>query len=698
VSVWRRRLARARCARARWLVLLVTAGSGGAAHDVAGQDALVLSTGASRGFAHAGVLMALDSIGYDPDLVVGASMGAVIGALYASGRTPAEISQMLVATQWGDVFKPHAMVVGPSRQILSPAIRLGVNLATFEVSRGFIQDWRVNRLLANLLFEAGAASRGDFDRLPRRFRAVVADLSTGQEIVLAKGDLARAVRISMGTPGFFAPLVWDGRLLTDGGVANYLPISVARGLGASHIVAVDVSRQKPRIERTDPAAIGGRALGLLMRNAVRDTTADIMILPDIDGDASGAFFPADPTPLFVLGRTAALDAFPSPRARSRHPRSLPEAPTQWSGLEIEVNDPVIERMTARVLGPIAPGPFNPELLLKRIDRLFATGLVDGVWPRVEADGAGGGDVLVVQVDPVPSRSLSVSPGYENDRGGRIWADLQQRTQLGGAPLELSLAATATGIDRWGAASARLHTPGLAVSWVAGAHVRATETRLALPDSVPPQHDVNRGGGWISTEYRHVFPDRIASLTLHGEHVSVENGERGLSWGPSLRLATDVGNNLIVGVASEAEAVLRFGDVSYASAAVRTSRAFLLHDFVAAGVLDLTMTTGDAPPDISPALGDHNAMPGLRWRDERGEARLLAGFDLARAIMAAGTMRVRMRAGSAPSSWSDLGEADSWVLGAALEGIWSLPFGPILVGVGGNTLGKFRLNVNLGPVF
>src|SRR5688500_2920110 len=214
--------------------------------------------------------MALDSIGYDPDLVVGASMGAVIGALYASGRTPAEISQMLVATQWGDVFKPHALVVGPSRQILSPAIRLGVNLATFEVSRGFIQDWRVNRLLANLLFEAGAASRGDFDRLPRRFRAVVADLSTGQEIVLAKGDLARAVRISMGTPGFFAPLVWDGRLLTDGGVANYLPISVARGLGASHIVAVDVSRQKPRIERTDPAAIGGRALGLLMRNAVRD--------------------------------------------------------------------------------------------------------------------------------------------------------------------------------------------------------------------------------------------------------------------------------------------------------------------------------------------------------------------------------------------------------------------------------------------
>src|SRR6185503_5534247 len=139
------------------------------AHVLFAQDALVLSTGASRGFAHAGVLMALDSMGYDPALVVGASMGAVVGALYAAGRTPVEIAELLVSANWGDVFRPHTLVLGPARRPLVPLLRLGVDVAPFEVSRGFIEDWRINRLLTHLLFEAGAASRGDFDHLARRF-------------------------------------------------------------------------------------------------------------------------------------------------------------------------------------------------------------------------------------------------------------------------------------------------------------------------------------------------------------------------------------------------------------------------------------------------------------------------------------------------------------------------------------------------
>jgi NTE family protein len=72
------------------------------ANGASALDALVLSTGASRGFAHAGVLVGLDSLGYDPDIVVGTSMGAVLGALYAAGYTPAEIWRLVEAIDWGD--------------------------------------------------------------------------------------------------------------------------------------------------------------------------------------------------------------------------------------------------------------------------------------------------------------------------------------------------------------------------------------------------------------------------------------------------------------------------------------------------------------------------------------------------------------------------------------------------------------------
>jgi predicted acylesterase/phospholipase RssA len=83
-------------------------------------------------------------------------MGAVLGALYAAGYTPAEIWRLVEAIDWGDTFKPAPHVIGPTREVYSPSLGLGVNVASFEVSRGFVADWRVNRLLVHLLFEANA--------------------------------------------------------------------------------------------------------------------------------------------------------------------------------------------------------------------------------------------------------------------------------------------------------------------------------------------------------------------------------------------------------------------------------------------------------------------------------------------------------------------------------------------------------------
>ena len=131
-------------------------------------------------------------------------MGAVVGALYAAGYDPEDLQRRVLAVRWSEMFLPTPMVVGPNRALRFPAVSFDLNATRKRVSRGLFGQWRVNRELVRLLFNANARSRGDFDQLPRRFRAVATDLQTGNEVVLDSGDLARAVRASMAYPGFFA--------------------------------------------------------------------------------------------------------------------------------------------------------------------------------------------------------------------------------------------------------------------------------------------------------------------------------------------------------------------------------------------------------------------------------------------------------------------------------------------------------------
>ncbi|MGH7447055.1 MAG: patatin-like phospholipase family protein, partial [Longimicrobiales bacterium] len=160
------------------------------------QQALVLSGGSARGLAHIGVLQRLSELGYDPDLLIGTSMGAVVGALYAAGYDPAEIRARTLAIEWGGMFDPTSTLLGAARAPRLPMLTFSPGVGRRRIARGLFGDWRINRALVHLLFEANARAQGDFDRLPRRYRAVAADLQTGEKVVLAGGDLARAARAS----------------------------------------------------------------------------------------------------------------------------------------------------------------------------------------------------------------------------------------------------------------------------------------------------------------------------------------------------------------------------------------------------------------------------------------------------------------------------------------------------------------------
>src|SRR4029453_8691097 len=122
-------------------------------------------------------------------------------------------------------------------------------------------------------------------------------------------------------------------------------------------------------------------------------------------------------------------------------------------------DGALSRMARRAFAP-ALGPYRPEAVLRSMDRLYDTGLFNGVWPRVERRGADSLDVLVVTLDPYPRVSLTAAAGYDDDRGGRFWSMLGWRSAALGAPLETRVGAGNDGVELWFQGSLTLHPTGL----------------------------------------------------------------------------------------------------------------------------------------------------------------------------------------------------------------------------------------------
>ena len=172
---------------------------------------IALGSGSARGWAHIGVLRALHEAGIEPDVVCGTSIGAFVGAAYASG----------------DLDKLEAWVGGLSRRDV---------LGFFDVSLagGLIKGARL------LDFASSSFLNNSFADLDRPFACVATDLATGREIWLREGSVVDAVRASIALPGLFSPQVLDERFLVDGGLVNPVPVSLCRALDAEIVIAVDL--------------------------------------------------------------------------------------------------------------------------------------------------------------------------------------------------------------------------------------------------------------------------------------------------------------------------------------------------------------------------------------------------------------------------------------------------------------------------
>ncbi len=175
--------------------------------------ALVLSGGAARGFAHIGAIKALEAQGIVPDLVVGTSAGAVVGALYAAGNGGFELQ------------------------------RLAMQMEEGQVSDWSLPDRGVIRGEALQNFINNAVGQRSLEKLPRLFGAVATDLQSGEATVFRIGNTGMAVRASSSVPGVFQPVKINGREYVDGGLVSPVPVKAARDMGADFVIAVDISDQ-----------------------------------------------------------------------------------------------------------------------------------------------------------------------------------------------------------------------------------------------------------------------------------------------------------------------------------------------------------------------------------------------------------------------------------------------------------------------
>lgn len=215
--------------------------------------ALALGGGAAKGFAHIGVIKALEAQGIVPDIVIGTSAGAVVGSMYAAGRSGFELQSLAIALDESQVSDWSL----PDRGIFK-----GEALASF-----------INK----------AVGQRGIERLNKRLGIVATDLGSGEAIVFRSGDTGTAVRASASVPGIFQPVAIRGHEYVDGGLVSPVPVRFARDMGATFVIAVDIS-DKPSPAKTKSSfevlmqtfAIMGQSIS---RNELRE--ADVVIRPDI---------------------------------------------------------------------------------------------------------------------------------------------------------------------------------------------------------------------------------------------------------------------------------------------------------------------------------------------------------------------------------------------------------------------------------
>ncbi|WP_439135735.1 patatin-like phospholipase family protein [Pseudomaricurvus sp.] len=406
--------------------------------------ALVLGGGGARGSAHVGVLKALEEHNVPIDMVVGTSMGAFVGGLYASGKSPEQIQELFESADWlsgyRDDLNRSQIPNRRKRQLDQYPIQLdlGITEGKIKLPLGFLQGQGMKSLVDSMLgyypqFES-------FNDLPIPFRAIAADAETSEEVILSQGDLATALQVSMSIPGVVRPIELNGRLMVDGGIANNLPVSVARSLGADVVIAVNIgSPRMTREELLSGFAILRQMVGFLTQKNVAYqksllTEKDIYIHPALEGITTLSF---EKSPAGIAAGYAemqkqfeenvALQALIDKTRLARNNQRSPASQLLFiDKIKLDnqtrlADDYILDRMQLK-----AGEAYSLDDIRNGTERLYGQGTIARINTDVKsADGTNNLDIYVGEKDWGPGY-LDLKMSFEDD------FDSFSRYQIGGA--------------------------------------------------------------------------------------------------------------------------------------------------------------------------------------------------------------------------------------------------------------------------
>lgn len=402
--------------------------------------ALVLSGGGAKGFAHIGVLKILEAEGIPIDIIVGTSMGSIVGGLYSIGYCAYEIELIAKSQDWGLLLTdeiPRNQLslntkVEKQRYVLSVPV---YDQKKFTVPFGAMKGHNLINLFSNLAGNVPVDSY--FNNFPVKFACVGTNLETGKEIIIDSGFFPTALYSSMAIPGVFYPGEHNKHLIIDGGVANNFPTNVAKEMGADIIIGVDIRND---LRHSDNINSLQHLIDQLVNfyNVAKDSTnksyCDILIRPDITGYNSSSFNSKAIDTLVNRGVYSAQKVLPELRRLKElynlkpydYSRELTNLEL-WPIAEITISGDysINEKLILDKINLEAPGWYSYEDIKGAVDRIYGLGCIKRAYFQL-SDSKKKGKTLNFHVEEEMVSNVNIGMRLNNTDAVSILLNFTQR--------------------------------------------------------------------------------------------------------------------------------------------------------------------------------------------------------------------------------------------------------------------------------
>jgi len=661
----------------------------------AGITALVLSGGGAKGLAHVGVIAALEAAGIRPQLIVGTSIGAIIGSLYASGYTAHEIDSISRGLAGGDLFESKELRGPTAWGGLLPMVLWEAGDDGFSLQGSAVRQHEVNAVLNSTMLRGNLIARGDFDRLPIPLRIVATDVLDRSVVTIREGDLAQAVRASIAIPLVFTPERIGDRTLTDGGLSANIPVGVARAQGATRVLVSDVTeRPADTLGLDSPLVMADRLLNWLFRQPDDSLgAADLLIRSNVEGFRSLDFSPASVDSLIRLGRIAGDAMVAQWACRGAVSAAPPVVPVPEQIVAIHgsrVDAPGL-RLVRRALAFDGPRPVDEAVLRRQLLALGEREVFRAIW--LTPEGRGDSVLLYPTWRRLPRRVAGLGIAYDTELGGRVWGGILERN----IPL---LHAEASAVLALGRFRRDLDLAGRRQTLFGRATFSPVAT-LGLRSENIRRFDME-GIELESDDYRQLLVTAGLERFIRRDYRVAVMAE-GRTWRETALFDRTRGNGSALGARVVAERLADDRDHG-----VRGQVAWTSTYRLAMGEIKTRSEIGSVrvEPRVRVAIGDglpiamtfplggDDGFPGLHIGEHRGDRETLASLTLSRAI--AGPLRLRLFGATGRTAF---GNAPSdWLVGGRVGLGSDTPLGPVQMDYGWNNQGREALFLRVGRWF